>query len=271
MIKVCISLIHNNNSERYLYIKSRLIDMQSYLSANQFEVNLSEVSHQPEIESHSNLFLLLRMVIYQIVDRNWCKYRQIKSFFPLRHIYNLTRNIPLSKNSRDRKRRSSAIEMIVTDKHIRAWAQFLETDSKYLICFEDDAIFKDDSNSSLRNLFTLIEENKEQFLYVDLAGGCNFEALRVKKFQYKQDENFRYFSKPVTNTACVYLMNRQLVAYFYKTLLNNLWIRMVGIDWMMNQILTTIKFDTFTSKCLHAYPPIFLHGSTTGNYLPWKR
>ena len=39
----------------------------------------------------------------------------------------------------------SSIETVVTDKHIRAWSAFLETGRDFLIFFEDDAVFNDDS------------------------------------------------------------------------------------------------------------------------------
>ncbi|MCJ7546066.1 MAG: hypothetical protein MUP30_04490, partial [Deltaproteobacteria bacterium] len=161
--------------------------------------------------------------------------------------------------------RHSFIETIVTDKHIRAWNTFIETGCDYLVCFEDDAIFMDDSIRRMCNLFdTLSKKGIKNLVYVDLAGGCELADLRISFLETHRGDGFRYYLKPVTNTACAYLLSKPLVSVFLAHLVKRPRLRLIGIDWMMNKLfMLTIK-DTVECLCMHADPTIFKHGSTTG-------
>lgn len=162
--------------------------------------------------------------------------------------------------------------MMVTDKHIRAWAAFLDAGGDFLICFEDDAVFKEDSIQRVADLLgTLAHKDPSSLVYVDLAGGCRLEELRIDKLESRRDASFRYYCKPVTNTACAYLLSRPLVAHFHDTLTRRPWLRLIGVDWMMNKLLMLIEKGGIQCHCMHADPTIFKHGSTTGEYAPWTR
>jgi GR25 family glycosyltransferase involved in LPS biosynthesis len=163
--------------------------------------------------------------------------------------------------------------MAVTDKHIRAWATFLDTNADFLILFEADLVFKDDSNQRLENLLDkLVREKSDRLLYVDLAGGCSTEALKIGKLQIGKDATFLHYSKPVTNTACAYLLSRSLASTFFKVLIRRPWFRIIGVDWMMNALFMRMEKEAANFVvCMHAEPTIFKHGSTTGEYMPWVR
>jgi hypothetical protein len=273
MNKVFIALIHNRNTERNAKIIPALTELQSWLVGLQFDVNLIDVAYQPEIRPHSRSIAFLRDVIYQVTALNWQRYCGVRPLL-LRHIVALLRKI--FKIGRYATaggwRRSSAIEMTVTDKHIRAWSDFLEKDHDFLICFEDDAVFTDDSKCRLANLLEkLVKDKSDRMVYVDLAGGCSVDALRIDKLQASQDELYRYYRKPVTNTACVYLMSSSLVAHFHGTLVRRPWLRMIGVDWMMNALLMRLEKDGQSCFCIHTEPTFFKHGSFTGEYMPWSR
>ena len=157
--------------------------------------------------------------------------------------------------------------MVLTDKHIRAWAAFLETGGDFLICFEDDAMFKDDSNQRVADLLdTLSRKNCDTPIYVDLAGGCELDELKIGNLETGRDASFRFYSKPVTNTACAYLMSRSLVTSFYEIVTRRPWLRLIGADWMINKLLMLMESDGVTCDCMHAEPTIFKHGSATGEY-----
>ena len=62
--------------------------------------------------------------------------------------------------------------MALTDKHIRACFQFLDSGADYLIVFEDDTLFKDDSTLRVKELFNKLSKNYlNKSSYVDLGGG----------------------------------------------------------------------------------------------------
>jgi hypothetical protein len=271
-LSVFMVLIHNNNTERNAYIRPRLVELQTRLSVR-VEAELLEVAHQPQIKPQGLPMAILRDVIYQALDRDWLRYRHQPSFLP-RHIASYLRSsLKPGRYSRGGGwRRSSAIEMMVTDKHIRAWTTFLETGADFLICFEDDAVFKDDSIQRVADLLATLAHNYPgEPVYVDLAGGFRLEELRIDKLESRRDASFRYYSKPVTNTACTYLMSRPLVAHFHDTLTRRPWLRLISVDWMMNKLFMLIEKGGIQCHCMHADPTIFKHGSTTGEYACWTR
>ena len=142
-VSVSLALIHNNNPQRNAYIQPRLAALRTSLS-RKFSATSLEVSFQSEIKSHSTPMAFLRDVIYQALDRDWLRYRALKPPLLPRHVASFLRSSWKTRRYSGWRgwRRSSAIEVVVTDKHIRAWAAFLETGADFLICFEDDAVFQ---------------------------------------------------------------------------------------------------------------------------------
>lgn len=100
MNKVSIALIHNHNAERNAYIRPRLEELQSALSSG-FDVKLFEVAYQPEIKPHTMLMAFFRDVIYQVLDRDWLRYRLLPTIFLPRHIASfLLRSLTSGRYSR---------------------------------------------------------------------------------------------------------------------------------------------------------------------------
>lgn len=230
-----------------------------------------EVAYQSEIKQHTLLMAFARHLLYLVLDIKWRRYRELKPAFQFRCISGFLSGT-MKAVAHGAGLRSSAIEMAVTDKHIRAWANFLDTDADYLICLEDDAVFRDVSKLSLGILLgSLPKKGTGRPMYIDLAGGCSLEALQIEKLQKAQDTAFRYYRKPVTNTACVYMMNRPLASAFYNVVTRRPWLRLIGVDWMMNALMMRITKDGVSCDCFHADPTIFKHGSTTGEYTAWIR
>ncbi len=271
---VCLALIHNNNQLRNDYIRPKIEALISSMEAN-FLASKIEVSFQSEIKPHSLAMAFIRDVIYQNLDSKWRRYLLLKSR-KFRSAVNFFRasfvKYILNTNGiANRWKRNSAIEVAVTDKHIRAWFQFLDSGADYLIVFEDDAVFKDDSAVRLNALLNALSKNHmNKPCYVDLGGGCKLAALMIDRLETSQDESYRYYKKPVTNTACAYLISRELVATFCATLTRRPWLRLVGIDWMMNSLFILCGERVSDCICMHADPAIFKHGTTTGEYVSWQ-
>ena len=271
---VCLALIHNNNQLRNDYIRTKIEDLISNMDSHVLVKRL-EVSYQSEIVPHSFVMAFMRDVIYQNLGCKWRKYRLLRSHKLLGAVnflrvsfvkYILNRN-----GAAIRWKRYSAIEVAVTDKHIRAWSHFLDSDSDYLIIFEDDVVFKDDSAFRLNELLNTLSKNyPNKACYADLGGGCKLADLMIDRLETSQDESYRYYKKPVTNTACAYLMSRELVAVFIATLTRKPWLRLVGVDWLMNSLFILCGERLLDSICMHADPTIFKHGTTTGEYVSWQ-
>jgi hypothetical protein len=272
---VCLALIHNDNVLRNAYIRPQLEKllggMEPHIMASKIEA-----SFQPEIRPHSTAMAFMRDVMYRKLDREWHRYRLLQPRALLRDVAGFLKSsfikyIVEGDETGEQWKKSSAIEVMVTEKHVRAWGKFLDTDADFLICFEDDAVFKEDSVQKINNLLNKLAENYPGMpCYIDLGGGCRLSDLAIGRLEENQDESYRYYSRPVTNTACAYLMSRQLVVNLHAILTRRLWLRLIGIDWMMNSLFILMANKGVECVCMHAAPAIVKHGTTTGEYVSWQ-
>lgn len=266
--KILISLIHNNNQDRLSYIKpkiEKLIDLIGY----NHKVDLIESSYQPSIKGISFATFFIKEIIFFILDRKWTKYRGYKEkpfiikfpFFMLillKKIFN--------KKEYNNLKRVYEIEIYLNNKHTKSYLYAIENKYDYLFVFEDDVIFKDDSLEKFSSFIDSLPIPRNDFLYVDMAGGLNLEDLRIDKLNYKNDNLFKYFSKSVTNTSACYLMNMRQFEYSYFVILQNPLFRYLPSDWLLNAIFIKQEKDQIKTDCFHFYPSIFSHGSIDGYY-----
>lgn len=271
---VAIAVVHNKNSARNGYLFPHL-DQLSDALANTCTVTRLEAWAQPEVVPHRKWMALCRDVVSTRLQREWARYclRNVESSWQAMRtvIKNTRKKLFLGGDQAKRWVHNSHIETIVTDKHIRLWQQFLDTDRRYLLVFEDDAVFKEGSVAGVLSLCARLDNQEpSRSVYVDLAGGCAVDDLAIDKLLAEQDEHFRRYRKPVTNTACVYMINRATVELFVACLIRRPWWRLISVDWLMNQLFTLRNFQDDQALCLHADPAIFQHGSTTGHYVTWQ-
>jgi hypothetical protein len=265
---IIIALIHNNHVKRNSYLLPLLEKLQATLS-KQFDVTLIKTTYKPVIKPHTRSMAFLRDIIFQKLNRAWLRYKLQKPPFLMRHILFLFKFFIKTKRYAQGSSwlRSSAVEMVVADNHIRAWQIFLDMGGDFLICFEDDIVFRDDSIRRVNDLLDFITINNENKLtYIDLAGGCAPEDLKIDKLESHRDNFFKYYNKPVTNTACGYLLSRPLADRFVDLLLRRPQLRLIGIDWMINSLFILLIKSGTHCDCMHSQPTIFKHGSMTGEY-----
>ena len=268
---ISLALIHNNDASRNARIRPALNDLKTSLS-QRYSANLIEVSAQPDVRPHGLPMAILRDGIYEMLDRRWRRYRRLPvQLLPLHVGRFISGSLKKCFRSTTSWKRNSCIQMFVTDKHIRAWNAFLEKGGDCLICFEDDAVFRNDSVDRLMALLDELSASRlDGPVYADLAGGLSLEVLNIQNLQESWDGSFRHYSKPVTNTACAYLLSKPLVAKFCEIITRRRWVRLIGIDWMMNELLMELDADGVKCVCIHADPTIFKHGTTTGDYVSWQ-
>jgi len=270
---IIIALIHNNDVKRNAYIRPLLEKLQDFISGN-FDIKFIEIAYQPEIKPHIRLIAFLRDIMIQKLNRDWLRYRLLKPPFLLRHIASFFKSVLKTKRYVHGSSwlHSSAVETVVTDKHIRAWEFFLDTGADFLICFEDDLVFKDDSIQRVLGLLDLISEsNENKLIYIDLAGGFQTDNLKIDKLESHRDNSFKYYSKPVTNTVCGYLLSRSLTSRFHEILLRRPWLRLIGADWMVNKLFILLNKSGTDCLCMHSEPTIFKQGSMIGEYFSMLR
>lgn len=270
--RIGIGIIHNNNTARNKKLFSNVELLKQKLERD-YEVQLAYVSFQPTIREHSLFRKIYRDFMYWKINREWLSYRLLKKRNLLLDFLFFLKNIILRTFKQRNNCKASFIETVVTDKHIRAWNVLLEKND-YFIFFEDDAVFFDDSNSRLLSLLNYISKiDKESYVYVDLAGGCSLDDLQVYNLEQKRNNKYIYYNKPVTNTACSYLINKQMMYHFFECCIASPTYRQIGIDWMINKMLIDLDRKSIrnNSICLHANPTIFKHGSASGLFKPWER
>ncbi len=272
---ICLALIHNHDEERNSRIRPEIARLAALLSSGHL-VQTIEVAYQATLRPHDTWLAFKRDAAYQVLEYQWKKYRRldVSIFRATVDAIKFLKKKYQSKN-RDavtRWRRSSAIETTVTDKHIRAWDSFLESDCDILMCFEDDAVFRANSTDKLILVIQeVVSMSRQNNIYADLAGGCALSDLFIEHLIERKDDIFTYYQKPVTNTACAYLLNRPLVTMFKETLVRLPSLRLIGIDWMMNRLLMELEKQGEICQCFHTDPTALKHGSTTGDFVAWER
>lgn len=272
-MKITLTLIHNNDKKRISNIQPYIEKLLNLLS-DKHKTNYYEVSFQPEIKPINLLSSIKRDLLYWKLGRSWEKYRKIKNkniFSSIRILIFKLFKIYLNKKNRLNHLRSGNIEMIVTNKHIQAFQIALQEETDYLIIFEDDAVFKEDSIKKIYNLVNKLGGGKKELTYIDLAGGCKLDDLKINKLESKKDKYFRYYDKPVTNTACSYIISHNLLKHFNQLLISKPMLRYIGIDWMMNKLFIEIDKEKKYIDCRHSDPTFLNHGSVTGDFKAWER
>ena len=275
MNNIGIGLIHNNNFERNEILIPNLKLLQENLKKD-YRVDFIDISYQPTIKPHSLNMAIRRDYMYWKLNRQWSKYRLIHNRniildSMLQLIKIIEKYLKNSSKNNSKNRKTSFMETIVTDKHIRSWS-ILAKKNDYLLIFEDDAVFDETSIEKIRNLISnILLQKLDSYIYVDLAGGFSIDDLQIHQLEADRDNKYIYYNKIVTNTSCAYMLNKNLVLFFLDQLRLKPGLRHMGIDWMVNALCIELENEIDSAFCLHSYPTILTHGSTLGTFSAWER
>jgi hypothetical protein len=257
---ISIAVIHNQDPQRLAHILPA-----SRALADRVGATLFEVYEQPAVKTPSFFFELYRQAVYWKLNRDLERSRGIAPIPTVRSILSIAIRTPgrMSK----RVRRSTAILIILTSKHVRAWESFIAGGDDYLVVLEDDALFQaDTADRFCAMLDTLAGRDLSRLLYVDLAGGVSSKALGVSALINGKGDGFIHFTRPVTNTTCGYLISRATAQHFYRIMASRPRFRCLGTDWVINGLMIRALAEGSQFDCRHSSPPMFQHGSLTGLY-----
>lgn len=263
-MKINIALINSENKSRYNKIKPSLDLLQKELTPY-YDVKVFEITKQPKKVVKNIWITLFSRFLYSKYSREYQDYKNIKKRIIVLDIISLLKRFLITFINNNYENWRCGIVIFVADKHIRAWNLLLEQDADLLICFENDAIFTEDSISNIKLLLRKIKIYLNRPLYIDLAGGCDPKTLAVENLELKHDSEGKYYKKPVTNTVCCYLANRKLVEIAVSNLMGRPWLRLLSADWILNKIFMLTARD-YKYYCYHTYPSIFRHGSVMGEF-----
>jgi hypothetical protein len=271
-----IALIHNNDAKRLTPVRKSIASLARALG-DTLVIECREFGHQATVVPHPPWLALARDLAYLSMERRWMRYAE-RTPDPIwrdgRRIVSMLLNKYARNrdNSRTRWQRIGAMEMAVTDKHVRAWMAGLEGHHDYILVLEDDAVFVEDSVGRVKAFFDsrVSEHPARPTFYLDLAGGLDVSSLNIDTLSASLADGLRSYRKPVTNTACGYILSAELAHAFSAILAQRPWFRAVGVDWMMNSMFMELASNSALVKCWHFDPPALRHGSTTGDFAAWR-
>lgn len=262
--KIHISIIHNNDKQRLQSIRSLTGDFLKSIQ-NRLILITSEYCWQPDIIPISKLQGLFRELMYSVLAWQWCKYignRRLPIIFLGASLLKQTLSYKPNKNNLLR----GAIELALTSKHLRAWENFLESGEDFLWVLEDDAFLKPDSiERFLHEVIPLLEKDVMKSLFIDIAGGINIQPKQMN-IPYAIKNNQLIFDRPITNTACSYIINRALCEKLIQTTILRPHLRFIGADWLLNKLFIDLIESGCQIKCIHFESTILEHGSVTGRF-----
>ena len=273
MEDVSFYLIHNNSKDR--------IDLRNKLRhlSDSLNIKLVEICKQNKNlkinYSFKNKLVVLRILLLRIYYDLKHKYEfSFKFFFlSLKSIIKLNKSIfEFILQDRDKNLETFKhlkIESIIARKHIKAWEDFLKSNKKIMIIFEDDTICKKDSERKLKGFLGRLQNIDFKNIYIDLAGGLNpYDVIPKRKIEATKDE-FLLVKGIYTNTACSYLINKNLAKLLYAEYLRSKLNEYLPIDHLINKLAMKInKSQNIFS--IHLHEPLFTHGSFKGNIKSWQ-
>lgn len=270
-MKLMVALVHNNNEQRNAYVGPKFVELGSELSKH-FEVTRIKVSYQSQLIPHGIRLSLYREFIYYRLMNEFYLSHSLGGRHALKEAIGFVRHIVRryflnAGNELASWQRKSAIEMVLTDKHISVWRRFLDSKCDLLLCCEDDVMIDEKGMGDLTSLLLQrglgVNSNAEFF---DLAGGCNLGGLGLRSTQKMPSQKLNAYSPGLSNTSCSYLLTRSMAQLFYAELEKNVMLRLIGADWLMNKLFMLLSNSKSQYECFHAEPPYFTHGTVSGAY-----
>ena len=163
--------------------------------------------------------------------------------------------------------RHNQVELIVTDKHVRAWRLAVAASAEVALVFEDDVICQPGSLQRLQQV--LQQVLRHQGLYVDLAGGYRLDAV-LPLDQARPGPGWAEIWLPAvhTNTACAYLASVSLVHCWLQALQRRPALAQLPIDHLINRA-SALEAPQIGS--VHWCDPPFRHGSCCGLVRSWQQ
>jgi len=269
-VNVLVVIIHNNEEQ----IPAKLV--VENLVRGMPDVSVLEVHEQGSLSTDINWSILKDHMKNQFrLEDEWREYRGAQSL--KRRLLaggNLIYKLSFLLTSRKKRREEWKIKQIehaVTLKHQNAWKQFSASTATTLLVLETDAIWIKDESEALTKFLSAIDVSKPT--YISLAGGLDIELLGIDSLIINRPnlspDNSLLFSRPVTNTNCAYAMNQPMVKLLLKHLESHPGTESLGIGWFINSAFIETVSKGTEVICLHAWPPVLLHGSMNGVTKSW--
>lgn len=158
------------------------------------------------------------------------------------------------------KRKKKYAELSLTDKHVRIWVQFMESERDFLFVFEDDIVPINTGLNSKKDMEEFLSRDSGSGVFLNLAEAFTKNQLGLR-FEVIEDELevVRVFP-PSCNTTAAYALSRGAVSKMLSLLLFKPQLRQFPADWLLNELLSKCQVRTY-----FLLRPPFRNGSLLGD------
>ena len=273
MKDVSFYLIHNNSKDR-IDLRNKLKHLSDSLNIKLVEIYKQNKNLKINYSFKNKLVVIrifLLRIYYDLKHKNEFSFKFY--FLFLKRLIKFNKSI-FSFILRDRDKNLETfkhlkIESIIARKHIKAWEYFLKSNKKLMIIFEDDTICKKDSERRLKGFLDRLQNINFENIYIDLAGGLKpHDVIPKRKIEATKDE-FILVKGIYTNTACSYLISKNLAKLLYEEYLRSKLNESFPIDHLINKLAMKIN-KSHNIFSIHLHEPLFTHGSFKGNIKSWQ-
>ena len=261
-----IVIIHHDDATR-LQVALKTADVVRGALEPWAVMQIRCVQRQPEDRPISTARLAARRARQWHVEREWAHHLgNPRRWFLSTGLLGFRELQLLDPKHRSAFARTSHIELALSAKHELAWRRAYEDAADFLVVLEDDARSDDDTSARLSGLIqqALTQGGPEDF-YIDLAGGLPAPELRDSHLETPVGDGVVRMAVPATNTACAYLMGRNVIRDLAEhTIMRPERLRLPA-DWLIHDAfmnLPTHRRDQII--CLRAKPYPLTHGSFAG-------
>ena len=233
------------------------------------------ISEQEEFKLNSNNFINRIKLFYFYFSRLSFDLDHKKSgeiinnyFLKILYLIKLLLRYTFKKNEEiNLKLKKIFIDNQVSQKHIKAWRDFIRNNAEYIFVCEDDILCNEFSSNRLNELLFHLKKNNIDLEYIDLAGGYPLEEVIPKN---KIIENNKIFIKTkgiYTNTACGYLASKRIISNWINQIDKKSLKQNFPIDFLINFLGSKMNIKSFS---IHFKKTIFIHGSFNGKVDSWQ-
>lgn len=258
-----LSVIHNYDEVRANYIYPAIRNLVSSLKNESVQVH--KIGYQPPLVPHSlakrvgrrisQRRLALRMMFTLEIPR--------KVFVFTHWIATLPIDVFAVFASWMKKSKKSAVEEILTIKHVRAWLDFLDSDDHMLCVLEDDAVFVDEANQRLHACLSRLLETNSKGYVVSISDYFSLAELWLENDVAQTDDVLIEFKHGAVNGTGGYLLNRLAASLFVDCVSRTPALMRLNSDFLINSLLLKLNDQVF---CAQTKIPIIMNGSASGQF-----
>ncbi len=263
MIQIMVVGIHNNN-ERTSSLK---VETEKFVNnLKEYNIMKNYIYWQPNDINVSAFEILNRYWSQFKVESSQRKLLEVKKLILARIPINIFRIIIRLFHLNIYKLQAYK-EMSLAKKHLLAYELFINSEAEYLIVFEDDVMYEENTGS-MRDFKEIINQVFPVPLYIDLAGGIQINDLLLgglNRFKLNENKNYIIMDKLMTNTTCAYMINRSMAEHLYQMNIEKIsLVRRLPIDWILNSFFQTLQIQGKDFFSVHFVSKFLKHGSKEG-------